>query len=435
MSKRQTKPQVRHRLLVLLFLVIAINYLDRSSLSVAAPHIRDEFGLSDVQLGLLFSIFSWSYVAMQLPAGWLLDRLGPKMAYGWALVCWSFFTATLALSRNLGTLLGLRLALGAAEAPAFPANSKLVSNWFPAAERGRATATWICGQYAGLAIALPLLTWIIALAGWRVMFLATGIAGLALAVFWFRHAHDEPRLHPAISEEELNHIGSALPTDQAQPRARASWADFRYLLGQRRLWGMYVGNFCSNSALSFFLTWFPSYLTKEKGISFSQAGWLGMIPYMAALVGVLVSGTLSDRLLRSGLSPAFARKAPLIGGYMLATTIFLANFTSDPAIVVAIMSIAFFGQGTSGISWTIFSDVAPLRMIGLAGGMFNFFTGLGAIVTPLVIGVIVGQTGSFAPALMFIAILAAIGMFSYLFVVDRVERLVPPDDTGCKGVI
>jgi ACS family D-galactonate transporter-like MFS transporter len=103
--------------------------------------------------------------------------------------------------------------------------------------------------------------------------------------------------------------------------------------------------------------------------------------------------------------------------------------------LVAIMSIAFFGQGTSGISWTIFSDVAPLRMIGLAGGMFNFFTGLGAIVTPLVIGVIVGQTGSFAPALMFIAILAAIGMFSYLFVVDRVERLVPPDDTGCKGVI
>ncbi|WP_293975225.1 MFS transporter [Sphingomonas sp.] len=416
----------RRTVLILLFCAIAVNYLDRSSLAVAAPNIQAEYGLSKTQLGLLFSVFSWTYVLMQLPAGWLLDRIGPTRAYGFALIAWSACTMAFASVRSFTAMIGLRLVLGVAEAPAFPANNKFVSNWFAASERGRATAVWVCGQYSGLALALPVLTWIIATAGWRTMFALSGAAGLVLAFFWFRSISDHPGGQAAEDTTEAATTGGGARTPLKD--------DAAYLLSKRPLWGMYIGNFCSNSALSFFLTWFPTYLVAEKGISFGRAGILGMAPYLAALCGALAGGAISDALLKAGLSRTAARKLPLLIGYMLSASIILANYSNDPLIVIAIMSVAFFGQGTSGISWAIFSDIAPLRMTGLAGGMFNFFTNLGGIITPIVIGAIVDRTGSFGPALGFIACLGAIGLLSYLFLVGQIRRLDPDAAMADSGM-
>lgn len=416
-----TRPtRVRYGLLGLLFLVTALNYLDRSNLSVAAPHIKEEFSLSSTELGLLFSLFSWSYVLVQIPGGWLLDRLGPKMAYGYALVGWSLITVATGFARGLNTLLGLRIALGLSEAPTFPANNKFVSTWFPSTERARATAVYSGGQYLGLALALPLLSWIIAASGWREMFLITGLAGLVLAVFWFWKAHSRPIEHPKINQAEL---ALTRETEGAPARAKANWPEIRQLLAHRRLWGMYIGNFAANGVMWFFLSWFPTYLTDEKGITGITGGSIGSVPYIAALVGVLSSGYISDWLLRRGLSRTAARKTPLVCGFVLSGGIVLANFTESTGLVILIMSVAFFGQGTSALGWTICSEVAPVRSLGLAGGVFNFFTNLGGAISPLVVGVILDRTGSFASALTFIAGLAVIGLLCYLFLIDRVERL------------
>jgi MFS transporter, ACS family, D-galactonate transporter len=419
----QRPTRVRYAMLALLFVVTALNYLDRTNLSVAAPHIKEEFDLSPSELGLLFSVFSWTYVLLQVPGGWLLDRLGGKVSYGLALIGWSACTVAMAFTRGLGSLIGVRLALGVTEAPTFPANNKFVASWFPSAERGRATSAYSCGQYLGLAIALPLLTWIIAVAGWRNMFLITGVAGFAVAVVWFKVAYNRPSDHPKVNAAELALTAEAVQGNASQPRTKVTWRDLRYLLSQRRLWGMYLGNFCANSVMWFFLTWFPSYLNEEKGISFLKAGFIGTIPYIAALIGVFVSGFLSDYLLRRNFGRTWARKAPLVAGFLLTSVIVLANYTTTPALVITVMSVAFFGQGFSALGWTICSEVAPLRSLGLAGGVFNFFTNLGGATSPLVIGIIVDRTGSFSAAISFIGALGAVGLLSYLLLIDKVDRL------------
>jgi len=408
-------------MLALLLAITAVNYLDRTNLSIALPHIKEEFALSGTQEGLLLSAFSWMYVLAQLPGGWLLDRVGPKVAYGWAVLLWSLCTAALALARGFTALLGLRMALGVAEAPAYPANNKLVTTWFPHAERARATAVYTSGQYIGLAVALPLLSWITVSLGWRSMFVATGALGVVLTVVWLRRAHEDPRRHPKANAAELDLLDAG--TTAPRPRTRPTWRDVGYLLSRRRLWGMYVSQFCTNGVMWFFLTWFPSYLTDAKHISLLDAGFLAAVPYLAALAGVLLSGYWSDRMLRRGVSPTAARKTPIMIGFVLSGVIVAANYTDAPGLVIAVMSLAFFAQGMSAIGWTLASEIAPLRMLGLSGGVFNFFTNLGGAVCPLVIGVILDRTGSFDAALLFVCALAAVGLLAYVFLLDRVERL------------
>ncbi|MEU1304655.1 MFS transporter [Streptomyces shenzhenensis] len=401
-------------ILALLFAVTAINYLDRSNLSIAMPHIKEEFGLSATQQGLLLSSFSWAYVVAQLPGGLFVDRVGPRVAYAWAIVTWSVATAATFLTRGFASVLGARLALGAAEAPSYPANNALVTKWFPSSERARATSVYIAGQFIGLAVALPLLSLIVASFGWRSVFVFTGMLGIVFVVLWLRLARDTP---PADGPEAARAPESA--------KARISRSDVRYLLSRKRLWGLYISQFCSNGVMWFFLTWFPTYLVEAKGITFIRAGFMGMVPYLAALCGVLLSGWWSDRLLRSGVSTTRARKVPIMTGFTLATVIVLANYTSAPGLIIAVMSVAFFAQGLSAIGWTLASEVIPLRMIGTGGGMFNLFTNMGGALVPLVIGVILDATGSFNGALVFMACLTVCGLLSYLLLIDRVERLDP----------
>ncbi|GAA3563564.1 MFS transporter [Amycolatopsis ultiminotia] len=417
---------VRYRILGLILVVTAINYLDRTILSVAMPAIKDEFGLTGTQQGALLSAFSWAYVLCQIPGGWLLDRYGAKLTYGYSIFFWSLATCAIAAARGFAAFLGLRIALGVAEAPSFAGNNKLVTAWFPSKERARATAVYNSGNFIGLALFLPLLAWLVANYGWHSIFLLTGIAGVLVSMLWFRFAKSTPAEHPKVNDAER-----ALTEADAAPqrKRKATRADLKYLLTKRRMWGMYLAQFCTNGVMWFFLTWFPSYLVEDKGMAFVKAGFLASLPYLAALVGVLFSGTLSDRLLQRGVSRTVARKVPMMIGFAGSALIILGNYTSAPAAVITVMSVAFFAQGMSAIGWTLASEIAPLRMMGLSGGVFGFFTNLGGAIVPVVIGVILDLTGSFNGALLFVAILAVVGFFAYLVLIDKVERL-DPDAAG-----
>jgi ACS family D-galactonate transporter-like MFS transporter len=256
------------------------------------------------------------------------------------------------------------------------------------------------------------------------MFVTSGVLGLVAAVLWFRRTHNRPAEHPKINEAELRLTEETATVEVA--RTRLNWRDLGFLRSKRRLWGLYVSQFCSNGVLWFFLTWFPTYLTGEKHIAFLKAGFLAALPYFAALGGVMLSGYWSDRMLRRGVSRTIARKVPIMTGLLLSGSIVIANYTGNPALVVAVMSVAFFAQGMSGIGWTLCAEIASMRMLGLSGGVFNFFTNLGGAVVPLMVGVILDRTGSFAGALVFIGALAGIGLLAYLFLIDRVERLDGP---------
>jgi ACS family D-galactonate transporter-like MFS transporter len=419
-----TKPtRARYLILFLLFIGTAINYLDRTNLSVAAPSIQAELHLNPATLGLIFSAFSWSYAFMQIPGGWFLDRFGPRIAYGVALVLWSLFTFFIGTARNFSVLFGLRLGLGFSEAPAFPSNSRVVAAWFPKHERALATGVYTAGEYIGLAFLTPFLFWLLATFGWPSIFYVTGIIGLVWALVWFKLYRD-PKDSKRINQAEMDYIreGGGL-ADKAGEKDKFNWSQMSHLFKHRQLWGIYIGQYAINTTLYFFLTWFPSYLVKVKNMTMLKAGFVASVPYIAAFVGVLFAGFWSDRMVKRGWSTGAARKTPIITGFLLACLIILANYTSTTSLIIFIMSIAFFGQGMSAITWTLVSDIAPRELVGVAGGVFNFVGNLSGIITPIVIGFIVNSTGAFNGALLFVGAVALVGAIAYIFIVGEVRRI------------
>ncbi len=413
----------RRRLAVLALITLAtmLNYVDRSVMGVAQPFLVKELAITPEVMGLIFSAFSWTYALAQIPGGIVLDRLGVRITYGLSLALWSLATFVHGLMASVAGLFSARLALGLAEAPCYPTNGRILSLWFPQTERARANGVYAVGQYIGLGFLIPVLTWIAASYGWRALFFIFGAIGLVFAGVWhlsYRDPHESRKVNQA--ELDLIASGGGLA---AQGQTKFSWASAGKLMRKRQVLGASIGQFCSNSTLVFFLTWFPSYLVTERGMDWIKSGFAASLPYIAASVGVLLGGVISDGLIRRTGSATLGRKLPVIAGLLLTSTMVLANFTSSNALVIAIMSVAFFGQGMGNLGWTLIADVAPKSMIGLTGGLFNLCANLAGIVTPIVIGVVVGRTGSFYGALAYIGALGLIGAAAYLFILGTVERV------------
>lgn len=413
----------RKRLVVLALISTAtlINYLDRSVMGVAKPELVRELHISPEVMGLIFSAFSWTYALAQIPGGYVLDRLGTRLTYALSLGLWSAMTALHGLMTGVAGLVSARLALGLAEAPCFPANSRVLSTWFPQNERAKATGVYTVGEYIGLGLLIPVLGWMLGHYGWRSLFFVVGGLGVAFA-FLFHRLYREPQ-DSSANQAEIDLIAAGGGFSQGTQPIAFSWANVRRLVGTRQIAGASIGQFCSNSTLVFFLTWFPSYLADERGMSFIKSGWLVSLPYIAAAAGVMLGGVFSDWLIRATGSPTIGRKAPIIAGLLLCASMVSANYMDSNKAVIAVMSLAFFGQGLAGLGWTLLSDVAPREMMGLTAGLFNFFTNLAGIITPLVVGFAVGATGSFYGALAYIGALGIIGTLAYLIVLGPVERV------------
>jgi len=416
------KPSTK-RLTILALISIAtlINYLDRSVMGVAKPELVKELHITPLVMGMIFSAFSWTYALAQIPGGYVIDKLGTRLTYALSLGLWSLMTALHGLATGVVGLVSARLALGLAEAPCFPANSRVLSTWFPQNERAKATGVYTVGEYIGLGLLIPVLGWMLAHYGWRSLFFVVGALGIAFAALFYR-VYREPQDSTANAAEiALIEAGGGFSGGaEAMP---FSWGNVKKLISTRQIAGASLGQFCSNSTLVFFLTWFPSYLAEERGMTFIKSGFLVSLPYLAAAAGVMLGGIFSDWLIARTGSPTIGRKVPIIAGLLLCATMVSANYLSSNNAVIAVMSIAFFGQGLAGLGWTLLSDVAPKEAMGLTGGLFNFFTNLAGIITPLVVGYVVGATGSFYGALAYIGALGLIGTLAYLFVLGPVERV------------
>ncbi len=388
----------RYLTLVMIFITVVICYVDRANLAVAAAHIQEEFGITKAEMGYVFSAFAWLYTLCQIPGGWFLDRVGSRVTYFIAIFGWSVATLFQGFATGLMSLIGLRAITGIFEAPAFPTNKFLT----------------------------PLLIWIQEMLSWHWVFIVTGGIGIIWSLIWFK-VYQPPRLTKGISKAELDYIrdGGGLVDGDApvkkearQPLTAKDWK----LVFHRKLIGVYLGQFAVTSTLWFFLTWFPNYLTQEKGITALKAGFMTSVPFLAAFVGVLLSGWVADLLVRKGFSLGFARKTPIICGLLISTCIMGANYTNDPMMIMCLMALAFFGNGFASITWSLVSSLAPMRLIGLTGGVFNFVGGLGGITVPLVVGYL-AQGYGFAPALVYISAVALIGALSYILMVGDVKRV------------
>lgn len=422
----------RYNMLALIFGSVVINYLDRTNISVAAPAIKEALDLSSVQLGLIFSAFGWTYVALQIPGGIVVDKIGARLLYGLMLFFWSISTLLQGFVNSFIVLLGLRASIGIFEAPAYPANNAIVTKWFPENERASAIAIYTSGQFIGLAFLFPVLTVIQDQLGWRGLFIVSGIIGILWAIIWYVFYRD-PDNHKSVSTQELKHIreggGLVKASNSPAEKTKFSWSDLAQAFKYRKLWGVYLGQFCVGSVSIFFLTWFPTYLVEYRGLDFIKSGFLASVPFLAAFAGVLLSGFTSDYLIKKGKSIEFARKTPVLCGLLLSVTIIGANFTDDTFYVILFMTLAFFGNGLASITWVFVSLMAPKHLIGLVGGVFNLIGGLSAVVVPVVIGILV-KDGDFSPALYFIGAITLLGFLSFLLVVGKVKRIEVVEPIG-----
>lgn len=431
----------RFFILSLLFIVTAINYMDRANLSVSGSKIQAGFDLSPTQLGLLFSMFTWTYAISQIPIGYILDRVGSRILYGSAILLWSIFTFMMGFASHhifataaasFAMLMVCRALIGLAEAPSFPSNTKIIANWFPDHERARATAIYSSAQYIGLALLTPLLSYIVANYGWEMSFYLSGGAGILFGIFWLLKYRD-PQHSEKVNQAELDYIregGGYGSTNQAHVGKKITGYEIAYFLKNKTIWGLFIAQFACSSTLYFFLTWFMVYLEKGLHLSIAKAGIGASIPYLMAMAGVLCGGTLSDMLLKKGKSRTLARKLPVMSGLLVTMVICLVNFFTDsPIIAIIILSVAFFANAFSNLGWVVWSDVIPRNFIGTMGGCLNICGNLSGIISPIVIGVILQRTNNFEYAIWYIGAVALMGFLAYTFLVGKIEVIVPPEKT------
>jgi ACS family glucarate transporter-like MFS transporter len=435
MAPQQEKAtKVRWLILAILFAVTTINYADRATIAIAGPELKKLLGLSPVQMGFVFSAFAWSYVLAQLPGGWLLDRFGSKITYFFSIFLWSLFTMLMGTvgfltgAAAVTTLFCLRLAVGAAEAPSFPGNSRLASSWFPTAERGTAAAIFNSAQYFATVLFGPLMGWLVHTHGWQSVFYVMGGLGIVMSFIWLKMVYG-PKDHPRINAAELAYIeaGGALVDLESKDKAAATTkldtgSAIRQLLSNRMLLGVYIGQYCINTLTYFFLTWFPVYLVTERHMTILKAGFVAALPAVAGFLGGVLGGVISDRLIKRGYSLSVARKTPIVCGLLLAMSMIICNYVETDWLVIMVMSLAFFGKGIGALGWAVVADTSPKEAGGLSGALFNTFGNTAGITTPIVIGYILQETGSFAGALVYVGANAAVAILCYVLMVGEIKR-------------
>lgn len=435
-QERAKHNKTRYFILAMIFLVTALNYGDRATISMAATPMSQELGLDSVTMGYIFSAFGWAYVIGQIPGGWLLDKFGARKVYFWSIMLWSIFTILLGFVDILGSipliiasLFILRFLVGISESPAFPGNSQIVAAWFPTKERGTAAAIFNSAQYFATVIFAPFMGWLVAQIHWQSVFWIMGGIGIVVAFIWPKVIYS-PEKHPKLNSNELKFIqagGGLTNMGENQSKViddkkKVSFKNIKSLLSSRMLLGIFIAQYCITCLTYFFLTWFPVYLVKERHMSILQAGFAAVAPALCGFIGGILGGLVSDRLIKMNRSLTFARKLPIILGLFLSTSIVVCNYVESHTAIIFFMSLAFFGKGFGSLGWAVMSDVAPKEMVGLSGGLFNTFGNTAGIVIPIVIGYIISSTGSFNNALVFVGIHAVIAIFCYLFMVGKIER-------------
>jgi sugar phosphate permease len=400
--------------LAMLVLAGCVNYIDRATLAVANPLIRQDMGLSIADMGYLLSAFLWSYAFAQLPTGAMVDRLGPRLLLTIGLSLWSLAQLLGGFVQSFGQFFGARILLGIGEAPQFPTGARVARDWFNPRDRGLATGVFNCASTLGTAIAVPLLTILMLTFGWRWMFGIMGIAGLLVAALWYTVYRNPQDI--ALTAEENAYRTQGDPPGQ---RTKVTFGEWKQLFRFRTTWGMILGYFGCIYLTWIYTAWLPGYLEIERHMSVKYTGWAASIPFACGVVGGVLGGYLADILVRRGVSPMGSRKYPaaiaLLG--TSACTLAAAYVESNTLAIAFISASLFLVYITSTCAWALSSVAAPTNCTASIGAMQNFGGYLGGALAPTVTGLIVQGTGSFVGALVVGSVIGVVSAGCYMFVV------------------
>jgi MFS family permease len=401
--------------IILVTAAIALNYMDRSTLAIGNLKIRQEFGLSATAIGALGSAWALTYGFAQLPSGYLLDRIGPKILVGVTMIVWSLFQAAGGFALGYFQLMLSRIGLGATEAPCFPSATRAVSDWFDVKDRGTPSGVYTSGAYIGPTLAPPILTGVMLAFDWRVMFIVMGLAGVAASGLWF-WIYRDPRAQ-VLSAQDEEYLRA-----NREAKASVTIREWSSLFRFKAMWALMLGAFCTGYITWMYQTWLPAYLEMQQHISIAKTGFLASVPLICAFFGALCGGWLSDRLVRGGVGMIASRRMPLILG-LLASAAFtgLAALTTNAGVAIACIAVSmFFMQFGITCKWILVTVVTPQAYCASAASNQNFAGFLGGTLSPILTGFIVDETGSFVLALGIGAAITLIGAAIFQFMMTTV---------------
>ncbi len=396
------------RVLALLVVSVFINYIDRSNLSIAAPMLEKELGLSPSQLGILLAAFFCTYAPFQLVSGWLVDRF----AVGWVMAAgffvWSMATVATGLMHGFALLLMVRLILGIGESVAYPSYSKILARYFPEERRGFANSLIVAGNTCGPGFGMFLGGMLMARYGWRSFFVVLGLSSLLWLVPWFRWMPD----------------GQAPQTGGQTPASALSSPSLAEILKLRSAWGTCAGLFCVNYLAYFLITWLPFYLVRERHFSPYKMARVAGVSYLSAAVASTICGWLSDRWVASGATPTKVRKTFLGVGMACAAMFLIGCVVAGPVLSIALLMLATasFGAASSNM-WGITQTLAGPQAVGRWTGFQNFFGNLAGVIAPSLTGFVLTHTREFFWPFLITAGVAGLGTLSWVFIVGPVKQV------------
>jgi ACS family glucarate transporter-like MFS transporter len=397
--------------------------LDRTAIVVAAPVIQKEYGFSLVEMSLILTSFSWTYAFLQVPAGWLAERIGPRLALFWANLLWSLLTAATALGFSLPSFIAIRAALGLGQSADWPASVLALRRWFPRRERAKGNSVLLGGLYLGPIIAAPITTAVMLSFGWRFVFYGFGAIGVLLGIGWLAFFRDNPTEHPRVSREEAALILAEREAEPPATPARAIPVLFRSV----QFWAVGVEYFFLILIQSFYTSWLPTYLVQARHFSLRSMGIFASLPWVALFCMVFIAGALADRILRATGSVWHARvPAAIIGFVVSAGALILAAETANIPAMLALLCVSLGAIGLTQVSiWSSCQDLGGAAT-GIVTGWTNFLGNASGFVGPVLTALLVGWTGGWSGALLGIALAGLLGAVLWLFV--HPERpLVLPD--------
>lgn len=409
------KLPVRYQLILLALLINMICYTDRVCIAVAGPEMRDAFGFSQAQMGLVFSIFSLSYFLGQTPWGMAADRYGARGLVSFAVAGWSVFTILTAYAWSFASLMGIRFTFGALEAALSPSVASAFNRWIPSSERSTAFGAFLGGGRLGGAITPPIAGLILLHYGWRTPFVVFGFVGLLGAVAWFYWFRNKPGEHPAMTDTELERIQAGAP-NSARVAGKTPWSE---LLSSRRLWCLLAAAFGSTFLWQFYITWFPTYLRENRGMSVSEAGYYASIPFLLGVGATWVGGILTDSI---GRRTGERSARSLIGFVSLSAAALLMSAgvwcpQAGPAALL-MGSAAGAVDLYLGAAWSSAIDIGGSSG-GAVAGLMNAASNCAGFASPALMGWVLQSSGDWNFVLFLGVGMTAISAVLWLFVNPR----------------
>jgi sugar phosphate permease len=403
----------RWAITALLAVGVLVNYFDRVVLTVAVPTLQHDLVIDDLKMGLLLGAFGWTYGALQIPVGMLLDRFGVRRVMTTSIILWGVASIVTSSAIGYGTLFIGRLLLGIAEAPAFPANAKAVGYWFPRHERSLATAIFDAAAKFSNVIAIPVVAFAILVVGWRGAFICTGILSIAY-FFLFRATYAEPEGDRRLSAAERHYIQSGGSAPEGVSTEKTGGL-LLYLLTRRKVISLSLGFACYGYAFAFFIFWLPGYLAREMHMDILSSAAFAVIPWsFATLADLAVGGWLIDHLIRQGRSETVVRKTIMVLGMVIGLSVVGAGLTHNVNWAIFWITLSLSGLAiTAPASWSLPSLIAPRGAAGTIGGIMNFTNSVAGVVSPALTGLIVATYGSFSLAFLLTAAVLAVGVVAF----------------------